>query len=72
MSGLLAENPLDRKRCSEVYQTLYEYEDKILDLEAFLPNNSRMPSYSISPLQNKMSYQPLHSKSNNVNIYYEH
>lgn len=43
--GLLADNPTDRKRCSEIYSTLYEYEDKILDLESFLPNNSRLSPF---------------------------
>jgi hypothetical protein len=43
--GLLADNPADRKRCSEIYSALYEYEDKILDLDSFLPNSSRLSPY---------------------------
>ena len=31
----LASNPLKRRKCSETYASLYEFEDKILDLQTF-------------------------------------
>jgi hypothetical protein len=55
--GLLADNPADRKRCSEIYSTLYEYEDKILDLESFLPNNSRLSPFPQQPAPQSIQQQ---------------
>lgn len=60
--GLLADNPLDRKRCSEIYSTLYEYEDKILDLESFLPTSSRLAPFPQQPQQLTLPHPVIHSR----------
>lgn len=57
--GLLADNPFERKKCSEVYSALYEYEDKILDLESFLPNNSRLAPFPNTSTQFQPQPRPI-------------
>jgi hypothetical protein len=82
--GLLVDNPLDRKKCSEVYSSLYEYEEKILDLESFLPNNSRLSPYpqqtasnvQVHPIVNPhnrpiyQEQQPIQNRMSSPNTYF--
>jgi len=64
--GLLVDSPFERKKCSEIYSTLYEYEEKILDLESFLPANSRLINYAQQPLQQSSSNFPRQLVQSNV------
>ena len=48
ITGMVQQNPSQRKRCSEVYQMLFPYENEILELDPFsLPTKvSNIPQVS--------------------------
>jgi hypothetical protein len=72
VAGMVALNPQERKRCSAIASSLYEFEPQILDLEPFQPPNSRQPQRPSQPYQNVQSVyqQPQQVYAQQQPLYY--